>query len=56
MKLTDDFLPLRAHGTTADVTAEVVYRPRPNAWHRLKEINWLSLGCSLLYACCYWLS
>lgn len=55
MKLTDDFLPLRAHGTTADVTAEVVYRPRPNAWHRLKENKLALFGlfiiiCMLLLA------
>ena len=55
MKLTDDFLPLRAHGTTADVTAEVVYRPRPNAGHRLKENKLALFGlfiiiCMLLLA------
>ncbi len=55
MKLTDDFLPLRAHGVAVDPPADIVYRPRPNAWHRLKENKLALFGlfiiiCMLLLA------
>lgn len=55
MKLTDDFLPLCAHGVAVDPPADIVYRPRPNAWHRLKENKLALFGlfiiiCMLLLA------
>ena len=55
MKLTDDFLPLRTHGVAVDPPADIVYRPRPNAWHRLKENKLALFGlfiiiCMLLLA------